>query len=48
MKKKYYTRPTMRVVKINLQRFLMQSGVSASRRDYGTASAKDGTEQTWE
>ena len=49
MKKKYYTQPTIKVVKINFHRFLLVgSGVNASRSGYGTAKTDDDTEQTWE
>ena len=49
MKKKYYTQPTMQVVKINLHKFIMQSEFTkGTRHDYGTASKEAGTEQTWD
>ena len=48
MKRKDYTKPTMKVVMLRHAGMLMTSGVGAMRSGYGTASTDDGTEETWE
>ena len=49
MKRKDYEKPTMKIVELQHQSYLLTtSGVQSERRGYGTASTDDDTEQTWD
>ena len=48
MKKRFYIRPKTKIFELKTRTILMTSGLTATRKNYGTASTEDDTEQTWE